>query len=132
MNNPRLVKRSEQFADQDHNHVDKQCFFLLAGETDTASGLSISAFFNVFDDPHIRKLAELKIKVDELVVEVYPHLAKCLINLGPEFSRIVLPGDFVNLSNKHVSHLAREAALSHLLRQLFPKVYGLSGKSTIL
>lgn len=85
MNNPRLVKRSAQFADQDLNHVDKQCFFLLAGETDTASGLSISVAFNVFDDPQVRKLAEVRVKLDELVVEVYPHLAKSLINLGPEF-----------------------------------------------
>jgi hypothetical protein len=112
--------------------VDKQCFFLLAGETDTSSGISISGAFNIFDDPQVRKLADLRIKLDELVVEIYPHLVKSLINLGPEFSKLVLPGDFVILSNKHVNHLAREAALSHLLRQLFPKVYGLTGKSTIL
>lgn len=31
-----------------------------------------------------------------------------------------------------MGYLAREAALSHLLRQVFPKVYGLPGKSTIL
>lgn len=55
----------------------------------------------------MRKLADVKIKLGELVVEAYPTLIKCVTSLIPEYSRLVLPGDFVILSKRQVSHLSR-------------------------
>ena len=104
---------------------------MTSEKENSGSGLTLNACFNVFDDPEITKTVDIKINVNEFIMEVYPNFIKNLTLLVPEYSSIVIKGDFVILSNKQIRYLKREAALKHLMIDLFPRIYGLGGKSTI-
>lgn len=47
-----MSKRSDAFADDNGNLVERLCWFLLVGENElSGSGFSVAVSFNVFDDP---------------------------------------------------------------------------------
>ena len=80
----------------------------------------------------MRKTATVKVKLDEFIVEMSPTIVQSLTQLVPEFATLVIPGDFIVLKTNQIRYLKRQAALTHLLMSLFPRVYGLAGKSTVL
>jgi hypothetical protein len=61
------------------------------------SGFICKASANIFDDPDVKKVIEVKIRLDMFVIEAFPDLIKGLLQLSPSFKNIILEGDLVNL-----------------------------------
>lgn len=75
-------------------------------------------------------MADVKIRLEELVIEAFPDLVKHLLQLKPEFTD-GLKGGFVSLPQAHVRKLQHHAALEHFKAQMFPKRSDDSHKSIL-
>lgn len=75
MDNLRLAKLSEKFYDNDAQPVVKHCFLLMAGQDEVLdSGFTFKASANIFDDPDVKKVIDVKIRLDMFVIEAFPDL----------------------------------------------------------
>ena len=75
MDNLRLAKLSEKFYDNDAKSVIKHCFLLMAGQDEVIdSGFTIKALVNVFNDPDVYKVIDMRLRLDMFVIEAFPDL----------------------------------------------------------
>lgn len=75
MDNLRLAKLSEKFYDNDANSVIRHCFLLMAGQDEIIdSGFTLKASANIFDDPDVVKVIDVKIRLEMFVIETFPDL----------------------------------------------------------
>lgn len=120
MDNLRLAKDSDKFMDSDTLvPVVRQCFMLMAATSGLEeSGFTVSLAFNVFDDPAVSKVVDVKVRLDEFIVEAFPDLIKNLVALKPEFANS-LKGGFVSLPQATVRKLQHHAAIEHFKSHMF-------------
>ena len=124
MDNERLAARSEQFTDDNGCIIEKRCWILMSGDDDLQSaGYSLNASFNLFDDPKKTQVAEVKIVLDEVCVELFPQLIKSKLLIVPEYALLIAPRDLKILTASKIAYLERMAYLKHLKMHLFPKTF---------
>jgi hypothetical protein len=113
MSHQRLNARSETLMDDDGVTVEKRCIFLLAGISDQevianiteyddektqadkkldatikSNGVIIRFSANIFDDltpENPRKTADIKIRINNILIELCPDVVKSLTLLIPDF-----------------------------------------------
>lgn len=85
MRNPYLDVRSEVFADDTFESVEKRCIVALCGKTSGDPAISIEVGFNAFDDARAKKTLVLDMHLDHFLVEYNNEILKNLTNLGLEY-----------------------------------------------
>lgn len=120
MDNFRLSRNSEQYFDMEGRLIVKQCWMLMAGaHNENDNGFYIKSSFNVFDDPEVSKVVEVKVKMDEFIIEAYPDLVKNIHAIRMQFQSVPREGDFVVLSQNKLKRFQHFAAIEHLKAAMF-------------
>lgn len=98
MDNPKLAALSNKFMDDKGCEIDKRCFCLIAGDFEDAksNAFALSASFNIFDDHTIKKKADIRSHLIEVIVEMCPEIVKSISQLIPEFKSLFRFNDLQN------------------------------------
>lgn len=85
MNHAYLNTRSDIFADDKFDSVEKRCFFLMCGKQSSDSALTIDIAVNIFDDPRTKKNLQVSVFLDHVIVEYNNEILKSLTSVLLEY-----------------------------------------------
>jgi hypothetical protein len=82
MDNMRLAQQSEMYLDDGKTTAIKHCWLLSSGQNQDESCFTVKTVFNVFEDKQFVKTLDIKVRQEELAVEMFPYLIGNLVKLG--------------------------------------------------